>query len=94
MKFNCGAEGTRTPDPHTASVMRYQLRHSPNATERYTPVNARRQGGAALPGQPSAAARAGSLGLTVLPLTTIVGVPKPLLPFDSCCSAGSFEACW
>lgn len=24
-----GAEGTRTPDPHTASVMRYQLRHSP-----------------------------------------------------------------
>lgn len=31
-----GAEGTRTPDPHTASVMRYQLRHSPNAGERYT----------------------------------------------------------
>ena len=25
-----GAEGTRTPDPHTASVVRYQLRHSPN----------------------------------------------------------------
>ena len=25
----CGAEGTRTPDPHTASVVRYQLRHSP-----------------------------------------------------------------
>jgi len=24
-----GAEGTRTPDPHTASVVRYQLRHSP-----------------------------------------------------------------
>src|SRR3954449_2954327 len=23
------AEGTRTPDPHTASVVRYQLRHSP-----------------------------------------------------------------
>src|SRR5919112_1792949 len=26
-----GAEGTRTPDPHTASVVRYQLRHSPVA---------------------------------------------------------------
>jgi hypothetical protein len=26
-----GAEGTRTPDPHTASVVRYQLRHSPSA---------------------------------------------------------------
>lgn len=26
---NCGAKGTRTPDPHTASVVRYQLRHSP-----------------------------------------------------------------
>jgi hypothetical protein len=25
----CGAKGTRTPDPHTASVVRYQLRHSP-----------------------------------------------------------------
>jgi hypothetical protein len=35
-KMNCtcpsqtsGAKGTRTPDPHTASVVRYQLRHSP-----------------------------------------------------------------
>jgi hypothetical protein len=27
--FKGGAEGTRTPDPHTASVVRYQLRHSP-----------------------------------------------------------------
>src|SRR5687768_5555742 len=26
-----GAEGTRTPHPHTASVVRYQLRHSPVA---------------------------------------------------------------
>ncbi len=25
----CGAKGIRTPDPHTASVVRYQLRHSP-----------------------------------------------------------------
>lgn len=39
-----GAEGTRTPDPHTASVVRYQLRHSPLSsrdsralTEYYTP---------------------------------------------------------
>ena len=24
-----GANGSRTRDPHTASVMRYQLRHSP-----------------------------------------------------------------
>jgi hypothetical protein len=28
-----GAEGTRTPDPHTASVMRYQLRHSPEVNQ-------------------------------------------------------------
>jgi hypothetical protein len=27
--FPGGAKGTRTPDPHTASVVRYQLRHSP-----------------------------------------------------------------
>ena len=27
--FLCGAKGIRTPDPHTASVVRYQLRHSP-----------------------------------------------------------------
>ena len=26
---NRGANGIRTRDPHTASVMRYQLRHSP-----------------------------------------------------------------
>ena len=26
---NGGAKGIRTPDPHTASVVRYQLRHSP-----------------------------------------------------------------
>src|SRR5215218_8576511 len=30
-----GAEGTRTPDPHTASVVRYQLRHSPLLPERW-----------------------------------------------------------
>ncbi len=29
-----GAEGTRTPDPHTASVVRYQLRHSPKLPEK------------------------------------------------------------
>jgi hypothetical protein len=29
--INCGAEGIRTPDPHTASVVRYQLRYSPAA---------------------------------------------------------------
>jgi hypothetical protein len=27
-----GAEGTRTPDPHTASVVRYQLRHGPKTS--------------------------------------------------------------
>ena len=32
-----GAEGTRTPDPHTASVVRYQLRHSPVVD---APINA------------------------------------------------------
>ena len=36
--FSCGAKGIRTPDPHTASVVRYQLRHSPlsRARRRYT----------------------------------------------------------
>ncbi len=29
-----GAKGTRTPDPHTASVVRYQLRHSPRCAHR------------------------------------------------------------
>src|SRR2546421_6766660 len=29
-----GAEGTRTPDPHTASVVRYQLRHGPQVPGR------------------------------------------------------------
>jgi hypothetical protein len=29
LRFFGGAKGTRTPDPHTASVVRYQLRHSP-----------------------------------------------------------------
>jgi hypothetical protein len=28
---SCGAKGTRTPDPLTASEVRYQLRHSPGA---------------------------------------------------------------
>src|SRR6266516_5743470 len=32
LRFRGGAEGTRTPDPHTASVVRYQLRHSPGST--------------------------------------------------------------
>ena len=27
--FHSGANGIRTRDPHTASVVRYQLRHSP-----------------------------------------------------------------
>jgi hypothetical protein len=31
-RSNGGAKGTRTPDPHTASVMRYQLRHSPKCS--------------------------------------------------------------
>ena len=29
--MSCGAKGTRTPDPLTASEVRYQLRHSPEA---------------------------------------------------------------
>jgi hypothetical protein len=29
LRFSGGAKGIRTPDPHTASVVRYQLRHSP-----------------------------------------------------------------
>ena len=90
--------------------MRYQLRHSPNATKRYTAderspsggfglrprvcVSVSGHGNAHTRRQPNALWRAGSFGLTVFPLTTIVGVPKPLLPPDSCCRAGSDEACW
>ena len=38
--FVCGAKGTRTPDPHTASVVRYQLRHSPsNLVEEFVEDN-------------------------------------------------------
>jgi hypothetical protein len=37
-----GAEGTRTPDPHTASVVRYQLRHSPVTCPGKTPPGPRR----------------------------------------------------
>ena len=33
-----GAEGTRTPDPHTASVVRYQLRHSPVSCRSRRPI--------------------------------------------------------
>src|SRR4051795_7269516 len=46
-----GAEGTRTPDPHTASVVRYQLRHSPLPTrsgpsEPWTTIQGRGPGSA------------------------------------------------
>ena len=46
-----GAEGTRTPDPLTASQMRYQLRHSPLRRQRYTtaPAASRRGPVAQLP---------------------------------------------
>src|SRR5438270_7937255 len=45
-----GAEGTRTPDPHTASVVRYQLRHSPESARLVFPgPSATVQGGAAGP---------------------------------------------
>ena len=48
--LNGGAKGTRTPDPHTASVVRYQLRHSPvffcsalfKGTVKVTPLPRRR----------------------------------------------------
>lgn len=33
LRFFGGAKGTRTPDPHTASVVRYQLRHSPKSCQ-------------------------------------------------------------
>ena len=55
--------------------MRYQLRHSPNTVERYTADERSPSRGV---GYPRAASRAGSLTLTVFPLTWIVGVPKPL----------------
>jgi hypothetical protein len=40
LRLSGGAKGTRTPDPHTASVVRYQLRHSPGccAHRSYTTV--------------------------------------------------------
>ena len=38
--FSSGAEGTRTPDPHTASVVRYQLRHSPDRCPTIPPSGA------------------------------------------------------
>jgi hypothetical protein len=49
-----GAKGTRTPDPLTASEVRYQLRHSPEAKVYsasrmaipYTPSGGPRRGGA------------------------------------------------
>src|SRR5919202_3903442 len=45
-----GAEGTRTPDPHTASVVRYQLRHSPEpARLLFSEPSATVQGGDAGP---------------------------------------------
>jgi integrase len=53
-----GAEGTRTPDPHTASVVRYQLRHSPlrpglvrpNRWQLYRAARPRRRKGVATSG--------------------------------------------
>ena len=36
-----GAKGTRTPDPHTASVVRYQLRHSPVCISLRSPLGDR-----------------------------------------------------
>src|ERR1700730_9743738 len=33
LRFCGGAKGTRPPDPHTASVVRYQLRHSPKSCQ-------------------------------------------------------------
>ena len=43
LRFLSGAKGIRTPDPHTASVVRYQLRHSPlhRAGRRYTNQSSR-----------------------------------------------------
>src|ERR671930_598167 len=38
MVQSCGADGTRTRDPHTASVVRYQLRYSPEAITGGLPV--------------------------------------------------------
>ena len=59
-----GAEGTRTPDPHTASVVRYQLRHSPlpyptcrALAQYYTPLTGAHTGGRRTRARPAAPGR-------------------------------------
>ena len=34
LRFRCGAEGTRTPDPLDANEVRYQLRYSPRNVDK------------------------------------------------------------
>jgi len=80
--FHGGAEGTRTPDPHTASVVRYQLRHSPVKLLDHTT----KCGGAAPnryidAGQPSSlVSQSVSLIPSRAPSFIAVGVPQPSPP--------------
>ena len=74
-----GAEGIRTPDPLTASQMRYQLRHSPLLERRYTSTCRRPHQGPAQPAAIAFFSQLASLRSIFLPLTAMVGVPKPPL---------------
>ena len=85
-----GAEGIRTPDPLTASQVRYQLRHSPLPLRSYTTTNQSRAGGPpstypamAFSSQPE------SFRSIFLPPIATVGVPN----WPSVCSAAVELAC-
>jgi integrase len=83
-----GAEGTRTPDPHTASVVRYQLRHSPKPapnTSLGPTSNATRRPGGRLPrsggGRRNRSVRGGKWPTrhAESPLNTGAGCVSPIL---------------
>src|SRR4051794_39981195 len=72
-----GAEGTRTPDPHTASVVRYQLRHSPlRSTGTRPPTRLQRYTGR--PGRKRQARRQISLRIRCRCSAYSCGVSAPL----------------
>src|SRR5690348_1047485 len=67
-----GAEGTRTPDPHTASVVRYQLRHGPICTHSRAPGNSTHPEGA-----PNTGLAATTAGRTANPTPPPTRGPPP-----------------
>ena len=90
-----GAEGIRTPDPLTASQVRYQLRHSPSRSPwslHGAPCNRTRARSApvapGVPAQPPPAFSASSSQSrsprsATSPFTSTVGVPRPCGPETS-----------